>query len=195
MDRRGILVVCTANICRSPIAERLYAEYAVRQAPDVELHVSSAGTHARPGHAAASGMQRVAVGWGLDLSYHRSRRGEADLVRQQALVITMEDRHRSVVSRLTPGVGQRTFTITELAALCDQTPAVTEGGLAAQVARWHEARARLALDAPDVDDPYGGPDEGYDTCAWQLADLVARTAPVLVAAARTTADQPPAADA
>ena len=135
MATARILVVCTANICRSPLAERLLAEYFRRRAPELDVEVSSAGTRARPGDPAADGMLRIADKWGLDLSRHRSRRVDAELVREQALVLTMEDEHRSVVSRLTRGVGQRTFTITELAELIAATtegPAGTGGDAVAE---------------------------------------------------------------
>lgn len=191
-----VLVVCTANICRSPMAERLLAEYVVRQAPDVDLQVSSAGTIARSGDHAAAGMQRVAEDWGLDLAYHRSRRVDAGIVSAHDLVVTMESRHRDVVSRLGPGFGQRTFSITELDAILralergDGPPVrpsagsppdeTTQSPLQQHVARWHAARARLSLLAPDVDDPYGGPAKGYEEAAWQLAELVQRLGATLV---------------
>lgn len=180
-----ILVVCTANICRSPMAERLLAEYFARQAPAIDPYVSSAGTRARPDDKAARGMRRIAERWGLDLDYHRSRRIDADLAERQDLIITMEDAHRTAVSRLAAGLGQRTFTITELVALLDSAGAQTSAGLPAQVAVWHRARARTAIDAPDVDDPYGGPEAGYETTAWQLADLVERLAPAIANAIGT----------
>ncbi len=130
----------------------------------------------------------MAEDWGLDLGYHRSRRVDEQLASPQDLVITMEDRHRSVVSRLAAGIGQRTFTITELAALVgavgtasDATGAGPEG-LPAHVARWHEARARTSIEAPDVADPYGGPQEGYRETAWQLADLIEQLGPALATA-------------
>ena len=174
MSPARILVVCTANICRSPMAELLLAEYLARHAPDARAVISSAGTHARPGDPAARGMRRVAGSWGLELGYHRSRRVDEALATQQDLVVTMEDRHRSVVSRLAAGLGTRTFTITELAALMEVVPAAAGDDLPQRVAAWHAARARTALDVTDVADPYGGPDAGYDETAWQLADLVQR---------------------
>lgn len=177
-----ILVVCTANICRSPMAERLLAEYLARRVPDARAVISSAGTHARPGDPAASGMQRIAEGWGLDLDYHRSRRVDQELAASQDLVITMEDAHRTVVSRLAPGLGSRTFIITELAALMDATGPPVAGTLPQRVAAWHAARARTALDVTDVGDPYGGPTQGYETTAWQLAGLVELIGPHLAAA-------------
>ena len=172
-----ILVVCTANICRSPLAERLLAAYLARGDSPVEAEVSSAGTHARPGRPAADGMLRIAEQWGLELASHRSRRVEEPLVSRQDLIITMEDAHRTVVSRLAAGVGSRTFTLTELAALVDVAP--PSAGLSTAVDGWHAARARTSLDAPDVPDPYGGSAQDYETAAWQLVRLVEQVGPHL----------------
>lgn len=112
-----ILVVCTANICRSPLAEQLLQAYLDRYAPEVEVEVTSAGTHGRPGDRAATGMRDIAEQWGLDLSAHRANRIDASLVLSHQLVLTMEDAHRSSVARLGRVLTARTFMLTELAAI------------------------------------------------------------------------------
>ncbi len=178
----SVLIVCTANICRSPMAERLLVEWFARRRPADALELGSAGTHARPGRGPARGMQAVALAWGLDLSAHRARRVDAGLARAHDLIITMEDAHRSAVSRLAAGLGRRTFTLTELDELITHEPVPAGPGLRGLVDGWHAARARVSLHAPDVDDPYGGPDAGYARTAQQLAGLVDRIAPVLATA-------------
>lgn len=168
-----ILVVCTANICRSPMAEVLLSAYLERALPDSPRPlISSAGTHARPDEPAAPGMVKIATRWRLDLSRHRSRPLDASLVGSQDLVLTMEDRHRRAVARLFPGITQRTFLLTEFAALLDvangRAPAPD---LRTLVRHLQQRRARLTVDEVDIPDPYGGPSEGYKTAAWQLAEI------------------------
>lgn len=180
----SILVVCTANICRSPMFEALLQAYLDRNADTAGTTVASAGTRARPDHAAASGMRRVASSWGLDLDGHRSRRVDHDIATGSDLVVTMEQAHSDAVSRLAPGLGSRTFLVTELDAIIGaQTVAPADAdGLAELVANWHAARARLSLDAPDVADPIGGSPQEYEQCAWQLARLTERLGPTLATA-------------
>jgi len=72
-----LVLVCTGNTCRSPLAAAI-AERHLRQA-GLKVAVTSAGLRANPGDAAAADGQRVAVDLGLDLSCHRSQRVE-DLV-------------------------------------------------------------------------------------------------------------------
>ena len=61
-----VLVVCTANMCRSPMAEGLLTQLAPQQA------VNSAGTHAT-GQSAASEAISVLADRGVDISSHVPR--------------------------------------------------------------------------------------------------------------------------
>ncbi|MEU5843200.1 low molecular weight protein-tyrosine-phosphatase [Rhodococcus sp. NPDC047139] len=44
-DRFHVSFVCTGNICRSPMAEKIFAEHVRREGLDDRIRVSSAGTH------------------------------------------------------------------------------------------------------------------------------------------------------
>ena len=44
-DRFHVTFVCTGNICRSPMAEKIFAEHLRREGLDDRVRVSSAGTH------------------------------------------------------------------------------------------------------------------------------------------------------
>ncbi|QOV97137.1 low molecular weight protein-tyrosine-phosphatase [Rhodococcus pyridinivorans] len=44
-DRFHVTFVCTGNICRSPMAEKIFAEHLRREGLDERVRVSSAGTH------------------------------------------------------------------------------------------------------------------------------------------------------
>lgn len=182
----SILVVCTANICRSPMLEALLQAYLDRNADNAGTVVSSAGVRARPGNAAASGMRRVATDWHLDLDGHRSRRVDRDIAGGTSLVLTMEQAHSDAVAQLAPGLGSRTFLVTELDQIigAQAVDPGTAAGLPGLVSAWHAARARLSLDAVDVEDPIGGDADDYQRCAWQLARLTERLGPQLATALR-----------
>jgi protein-tyrosine phosphatase len=91
---RTILVVCTGNICRSPIGEGLLRS----RLPGIE--VVSAGTSAlvgAPAHALASSVSAEA---GIDISAHRAQQLTAALVRHADIVLTMEaGQQREIVER------------------------------------------------------------------------------------------------
>ena len=184
-----VLVVCTANICRSPMAEALLRTWLAHHAPDVadSVRVSSAGVRARDGDPAAPHMVAIADRWGLDLHDHRSRPATVDLATGATLVVTMEAAHRDAVARLATGLAARTFTLPELAELAAHapTPDPDDGsGLTGLAQRLHRARPRVWVDAPDVDDPYGGAASGYELTAGELVALTERVGPALAAALR-----------
>jgi len=67
-----VLLVCTGNICRSPLAEALLKR-AIEQRGLEGVEVESAGTGAWDGAPASEGAYLVGLERGLDLSGHRAR--------------------------------------------------------------------------------------------------------------------------
>lgn len=70
-----LLFVCMGNICRSPTAEGAFRSFARERAPDLRIHVDSAGTHAyHSGEPPDARARRAAERRGIDLSGLRARR-------------------------------------------------------------------------------------------------------------------------
>ena len=141
---KKILLVCTGNICRSPLAAALM-QRALGERGTEGIEVSSAGTGAWDGAPVSEGAYLVGLEQGLDLSAHRARLLTRDLVEQSDLILTMARHHRARVDEL--GGEGRVFVLGEYAG---------RGG-----------------DAAEVSDPFGGDLAVYrDTCA-ELTTLVA----------------------
>jgi protein-tyrosine phosphatase len=81
---KKILFLCSGNICRSPVAEKL----AKKLLPG--LKVGSAGFYPEEGRTSPEGLKSAAQSLGADLSDWASRRVTAEMVRQTDLVVLMD---------------------------------------------------------------------------------------------------------
>jgi protein-tyrosine phosphatase len=98
----SVLVVCSANVCRSPLAARLLSA-------SLEVPVVSAGSRARA-RMAACPVSNPSVA-------HASVRLEAAHVRSAALVLGAAREHRSAAVALVPSAQTRSFTLLQAARL------------------------------------------------------------------------------
>lgn len=89
----SVLFVCTGNICRSPLAEVLFADYVRRRGLADHFDTSSAGTYALNGNPATGEAQRAARQWGLDLSSHRAREVRKSIMDDSDYVFGMTRGH------------------------------------------------------------------------------------------------------
>lgn len=104
-------MVCTANICRSPVAE--HALKGLQPA----LQVGSAGVDALVGHDIDGDARDAAAALGLDIPAHRARQLDAELGRSADLILVMERHHRDYVGRHLPQLQGKTFLIGEFAGI------------------------------------------------------------------------------
>ena len=159
MAIRRILLVCTGNSCRSPLAEYLLRKSlaqklgttpeALEQAGYVVL---SAGTSALPGGPISSGSLEALRRRGIDARGHRSRALSEQLIREADRIWCMSPEHREAV-----------------------------------IARVPEAAGKTELFDPDgpVPDPIGQGPDVYEQCARHIESLVARRLKELVDEDRT----------
>jgi protein-tyrosine phosphatase len=180
VDRPRVLVVCTANVARSPLFAAMLTD---RLGADVE--VVSAGVRARVGDPAAEASQQLASARGLDVSGHRSQPVTADLVRSADLVLTMSERQRDACGPLAPGAGTRTFTLREFARLlADVDDAEVVPDAPGDRLRWLQHRAHGARPrslpptaTEDIADPIRRPWEDWLRLGFDLDDLLERIWP------------------
>lgn len=101
-----ILVVCTGNICRSPIAEQLLAQ----QLPNKTI--SSAGTHAVKDSDVHRSARKVAEQtYNVTLKPHKSRQLTEKIIQQHDLILVMESKHRHSIEKISPSALGKVFLL------------------------------------------------------------------------------------
>jgi protein-tyrosine phosphatase len=110
--RTSVLFVCTGNTCRSPLAEalckRLLADRLGCDPGELEAKgfvVRSAGVAAYPGDDPSPPAVEVAREFGADLSAHRSRPVNPELLEATTHVVAMTAAHAAALAMRFPGVG------------------------------------------------------------------------------------------
>lgn len=141
-----ILTVCTANICRSPMAAALLA-HALKAQPEplCSLKVLSAGVAARAGEKVSANSVETLKKVGLDISGHTSQPLTAELARDALAIIVMTESHRAMIN-----------------VMFDPPPP-----------RVHLFREFMPRSADkEIPDPYGGPLNHYEACRDEMVEAL-----------------------
>ena len=155
-----VLFVCTGNICRSPMAERLFLS---RVAPGSPVSAGSAGTSGLAGYAMDLPAAVVLRELGGRPEGHVARRVTPAMLDGAHLVLTAETGHRAAVLRLAPMASRRTFTLREFARLGAAAPPPDAGVATAESLRVRVAEIAAlrgfaggaAAGADEIGDPFG----------------------------------------
>lgn len=126
----SVLFVCTANVCRSPMAAAVFQRFLQKRPDAGEWRVASAGTWALDGEAAASKAQEVMRRRGLDISHHRSQSVSPELLRRFSLILVMERGHKEALRVEFPALAGRIFLLNEMIGLRFDIPDPVGGSLA-----------------------------------------------------------------
>lgn len=151
-------MVCTGNLCRSPMAEAVMRYEIERRGCDIE--VASVGTWAYFGNPATDEAIKVLEGRGIDLSTHQSRAMDPKEIRQADVIVAMTSVHRREILHVVPEVESKIVLMKELVELAldgglpDGSEARVDRLLGAERPKWRRAM--------DLDDPIGKPIGAYE---------------------------------
>jgi protein-tyrosine phosphatase len=167
-----ILFVCTGNVHRSVLAERLLA---ARLPSGSALRAESAGTEGWHRSRMEDTTREVLEELGGDGSGFASRPLTAQLVAGSALVLGLAREHREAAVRLAPSAMRRCFTVKEFVRLVDGGGAGGAGGFEAVVAAAAALRGAASPVPPeedDIADPWGRPRQELYECALEIDGAV-----------------------
>jgi protein-tyrosine-phosphatase len=140
----AVLFVCTANICRSPMAVALFRSVLTENGIDPDSwRIESAGTWAPKGQSAAPEMVDILTARGLKIARHRSRVVTKEMLEYFRLILTMETGHKEALLAEFRSLKGRVYLLSEMAAETGQ-----------------------------VEDPTGGPPEAYSKTADEIERLL-----------------------
>src|SRR5262245_24014754 len=120
---RRVLLVCSGNTCRSPMAEAMLRR-ALEAAGLKDVSVESAGTGAWEGAPASEGAYLVMLEREIDISGHRARPLTPEMVQQADLILTMGRLQLGKVREL--GAGARARLLGEYAGASPETAEIAD---------------------------------------------------------------------
>ncbi len=144
-DKKIVWVVCTANICRSPMVHALLDHKLAAANLSESVEVRSAGVFAPPNMPASVYGVDVIAGRGLDLSRHRSTTLSVADVQGADLILVMEEAHRRHIAYRAPQHAHKVMLFRQLVG-----------------------------ENEDLADPYGLEREAYEATLVQIEDVLRR---------------------
>ena len=112
---KKLLVVCTANVCRSPLVAALIQHRLAEGGLGSEIHVESAGVHALTGAEIDPVVLNLLRGLGIEPAEHRATPVVESALVTADLVLVMEEAHRQALFYRLPAALPKIFMLSEVA--------------------------------------------------------------------------------
>jgi len=139
-----VLIICTGNICRSPMAEVMIRSLLTNKQREV-IKLSSAGTNSPGGISAEPYAIQAMKDFGVDITGHRSRSLKREMVLESNLILVMEHIHAQLIKKMAPHYKDKVRLLKEFGP--NKAP-------------------------EDVFDPYGGSLADYQECATTIKECL-----------------------
>ena len=139
-----IMFVCTGNICRSAMAEKLLSKRANEEKLDIEVY--SCGTYAENGDYPTDEAIDTMKDYGIDMKSHRATNIRNSKIEDMDIILCATRNHKNMVLYMYPDLAGKVFTMKEYVG-------DVENGI-------------------DISDPWGCSITVYRMCAAELDKIV-----------------------
>ena len=144
-----ILLVCTANICRSVMAGGIFTKLLSASPGTPAIRVQSAGIDALEGMAPDRNTSEVCSAHGIDIESHRARQLTKDMLKETDIALCMEINQKERILRAFPAHSEKIFLLKN----------------------YHRASP---IEDASIEDPFGKPKKYYEECFDEIEQEVQR---------------------
>lgn len=141
---QNIMFVCTGNICRSAMAEKMLDKRAKEEKIDIEVY--SCGTYAENGDYPTWEAIETMKEYNIDITSHRATNISKSNIGNMDVILCATKNHKNIVLQLYPQLEGKVYTMKEYVGKI-------ENGL-------------------DISDPWGYSIEIYRKCASEIEEII-----------------------
>ncbi|MDI6703132.1 MAG: low molecular weight protein arginine phosphatase [bacterium] len=147
---KSILFVCTGNTCRSVIAENMLKRWL--NGCQLRLEVRSAGISVTPQTPVPHYILELLKKEGISEIYHKTTPLTEEQIKEASLILVMESFHKQRILDLFPETKDKVYLLKEYVGEKENL---------------------------DILDPFGGLEEGYETCFSQIKGCITKLVEIL----------------
>ncbi|EQB63671.1 MAG: hypothetical protein RBG1_1C00001G1250 [candidate division Zixibacteria bacterium RBG-1] len=154
LPKYKILLVCTGNTCRSPMAEGILKQM-LKEKNISHIEVNSAGVGASTGAPATPFSIDTTKSFNIDITNHKARKVDPQILRESDLILVMAPEHYFYIQQLDSGLSPKIYLLKAFPS-------------------------REMDDKYTIKDPLGGDEQVYQKCFYELEEQLRRIWPTIL---------------